>query len=310
MEEYRRESEREQLRRRQRPSRESRYSQQLEEEDEEEREHGFPFSAKIGDVLRASVTVDSAADLLYVWERLKGEFTVVRMKNKFLDVKKRLEEEKMVEAERRREVEARGLDNNGNGGWGGSGSGSGRLSLVEDHVNDTPTRIGFPDVHVNVLFDVPLSTSMSTGGGGSSSHVTERTGGFPTKVTKSRAVSGSGSLSGSRGALRGGPKPMPKRLQLIAEVQIHHRRILEIGKSEHKLYEIVRAESIEAIKSAIQSQEHQYAGSGVYDGYAADGYGGQYGADGLGVRIASPSEGEMGERATALHKIPLSRFLS
>jgi hypothetical protein len=110
----------------------------------------FPFSAKIGDVLRASVTVENAEDMVYVWEQLKKKFVVVRMKNKFLAARQSIEKFESI---------------------------------------------GFPDIHANVLFDVPGV----------------------------------------------------EKMQIIAEIQIHLRFILEIGRSDHKLYEIVRAESMRSL---------------------------------------------------------------
>jgi hypothetical protein len=55
----------------------------LEEAYPKPREEETFFASRIGDALRASVTVADAKDLHYVWSQLSSKFEVVRMKNKF-----------------------------------------------------------------------------------------------------------------------------------------------------------------------------------------------------------------------------------
>jgi hypothetical protein len=95
----------------------------------------YPFASRIGDVLRASIMVEDAKDIRYVWEQLNAHFEVVRMKNTFMH---------FLQPQRQR---TRGWMDRVEGdadGSGSSGTQAGRKS-----------KVGVPHILLNVWFDVP-----------------------------------------------------------------------------------------------------------------------------------------------------------
>ena len=126
----------------------------------------WPFTATIGDVLRASVTASDAAGIRRAWDCIHENMRVIRLKNKFREAASRLLKD---------------------------GSGAFTTDLRDDQKNM------FPNLHINVLFQAD------------------------------------------------GCAP------IVAEVQVHHERVLAVAKQDHKLYEVVRAESIAALAGAGRS---------------------------------------------------------
>jgi len=121
----------------------------------------WPFTATIGDALRASVTAPDAAGIRRAWDCIRENMHVIRLKNKFRTAASRLERSD-------------------------DGAVTSELKAKE--------RTEFPNLHINVLF-------------------------------------------------RAGDGFAP----IVAEVQIHHERVLAVSKQDHKLYEVVRAKSMAAV---------------------------------------------------------------
>ena len=130
----------------------------------------WPFTATLGDVLRASVTAPDAAGVRAAWEGIKASdrWQVVRLKNKFRQA-------------------AGSLVQDGE-------------QQYTDALKAGEKRSVFPNLHVNLLFQA-----------------------------------GDGFAP------------------LVAEVQIRLRSVLPLTLSSHKLYEVVRAESIAALAGAGRS---------------------------------------------------------
>ena len=129
----------------------------------------WPFTATLGDVLRASVTAPDAAGVRAAWEgiRASDRWTVVRLKNKFRQA-------------------TRELDQNRDG-------------VISQEEIEAGGKFTFPNLHVNLLFQAD------------------------------------------------GCAPV------VAEVQVRLRSVLPLTLSSHKLYEVVRAESIAALAGAGRS---------------------------------------------------------
>ena len=127
----------------------------------------WPFTATIGDALRASVTAPDAAGIRRAWDCLRENLDVIRLKNKFRQA-------------------ARELDQNRDG-------------VISQQEIEAGGKFTFPNLHVNVLFQAD------------------------------------------------GCAP------LVAEVQVRLRSVLPLTLSSHKLYEVVRAESIAALAGAGRS---------------------------------------------------------
>jgi len=125
----------------------------------------WPFTATIGDALRASVVASGAAGIRRAWERIRDSdaWTVVRLKNKFRAAKGML---------------ARAQGN----------------TSYAAELREGAKGAQFANLHINVLF-------------------------------------------------RAGDGFAP----IVAEIQVHHREMLELSKSGHKLYEVIRAGSIAAL---------------------------------------------------------------
>ena len=121
----------------------------------------WPFTATIGDVLRASVTAPDSAGIRQAWECICEKMAVFKLKNKFRVAASRLAKDEST--------------------------GAFTATLQADKKNM------FPNLHINMLFQAE------------------------------------------------GCAP------IVAEVQVHHERVLEMLKQDHKLYEVTRAKSMAAV---------------------------------------------------------------
>ena len=129
----------------------------------------WPFTATIGDALRASVIAEDAAGVRRAWECIRDSdlITVIKLKNKFRTAASNLQKSATNEAVY-------------------------TADLKEGK------RTEFPNLHINVLFQAE------------------------------------------------GCAP------IVAEIQIHHKKVKKVNDQDHKLYEVIRAETINALSSSVK----------------------------------------------------------